>query len=139
MGLYNFRPQFVAKILSGEKQHTIRKIRAVPDKPGNTLHLYTGLRHKGARLLMRVPCVRVEEISIECGPNMRFLPDDFRVFIDHERLSDDECEALARRDGFPDFATMMEFWKERGLPFKGHVIHWRVVKAEKAKARKAVA
>lgn len=116
MGLYNFRKQFTAKILSGEKQHTIRKIRAMPDKPGNTLHLYTGLRQKGAKLLMRVPCTRVEEILITPGGMIR---------VAGEWLEDDEREALARRDGFPDFGTMMEFWKERELPFRGHIIHWR--------------
>jgi hypothetical protein len=34
-----------------------------------------------------------------------------------------ECEALARRDGFENFAEMMEFWKDR-LPFRGHIVHW---------------
>lgn len=68
MGLYNFQARFVPFILAGAKTHTIRAVRANPDKPGNTLHLYTGLRHKGARLLMRVPCVKVEEIEIDaCG------------------------------------------------------------------------
>lgn len=118
MGLYNFREQFTAKILSGEKQHTIRRIRAVPDKPGNTLHLYTGLRRKGARLLMRVKCTRVEEIVITNTP----LP---RLVVDGHLLDTDEEEALARRDGFDSFAAMMAFWKDRGLPFKGHIIHWR--------------
>ena len=41
MGLYNFKSQFVPAILSGTKTHTIRAVRANPDKPGNTLHLYT--------------------------------------------------------------------------------------------------
>jgi hypothetical protein len=127
MGLYNFREQFTAKILSGEKQHTIRKIRAVPDKPGNTLHLYTGLRRKGARLLMRVPCVKVEEIEIRDGA---FGDETFAsIVIDNYELDADEREALARRDGFPNFPTMMEFWRERELPFRGHIIHWRYPEA----------
>src|ERR1700679_3593720 len=65
MWLYNFQARFVPKILSREQAHTIRAVRANPDQPGNTLHLYTGLRHKGAKLLMRVPCVKLEEISID--------------------------------------------------------------------------
>lgn len=115
MGLYNFQPRFVPKILSGEKTHTIRAIRANPDKPQNTLHLYTGLRTKKAKLLMRVPCLKVENILITPGHMIR---------IDGEYLSDDEREALARRDGFESFAEMMEFWEGR-LPFLGHIIHWR--------------
>jgi hypothetical protein len=122
MGLYNFREQFTPKILSGEKQHTIRKIRAVPDKPGNTLHLYTGLRRKGARLLMRVKCTRVEEIEIRDG----IFGDENHasISIDGVKLDRSEREALARRDGFPDLETMIQFWRGR-LPFRGHIIHWR--------------
>jgi hypothetical protein len=126
MGLYNFREQFTAKILSGEKQHTIRLIRAVPDKPGSTLHLYTGLRRKGARLLMRVPCTRVETIEIDaCGHECNCDP---FVAIGGVELDASERESLARADGFPDFATMLEFWAGR-LPFKGHIIHWQFSKS----------
>lgn len=116
MGIYNFQERFVPFIVSGEKTHTIRAVRANPDKPGNTLHLYTGLRHKGARLLARVPCVKVEEIRIRAG--------DFAVFIDGQLLDHTESEQLARRDGFTSFQDMMNFWDGR-LPFKGHIIYWR--------------
>jgi hypothetical protein len=123
MGLYGFKKQFVPFILSGEKTHTIRAVRAHPDKPGNTLHLYTGLRQKGARLLMRVPCVKVEEIAIDaCGHECNC---DGSVEIDGVELSDSGREALARRDGFENFEAMLDFWAGR-LPFKGHIIHWRL-------------
>lgn len=129
MGLYSFQPRFVPKILAGEKTHTIRAIRANPDKPGNLLHLYTGLRQKGARLLMRVPCVRIEEITISLytavwDPPTGDLWTRRVIQIDGQPLSLDEYEALARRDGFDSFADMMKFWEGR-LPFRGHVIHWR--------------
>lgn len=93
MGLYNFQNRFVPKILAGEKTHTIRALRAHPDKPGNTLHLYTGLRTKKAQLLMRVLCAKIEQIDIaeERG--------QFNVRIDDALLDFGECEALARRDG----------------------------------------
>jgi hypothetical protein len=113
----------VPKILSGEKQHTIRAVRANPDKPGNTLHLYTGLRQKGARLLMRVPCVKVEEIEIWSHGRAWEEP-RFYVRIDGNHLDESEREALAVRDGFSNFAEMMKFWDGR-LPFRGHIIHWR--------------
>lgn len=118
MGLYNFQSRFVSKVLSGEKTHTIRAERANPDRPGNTLHLYTGLRQKGARLLMRVLCVKVEEIEIR---------NDWRVavvIVDGVRLSVDERESLARRDGFSSFDEMLKFWDGR-LPFRGRIIHWQ--------------
>ena len=122
MGLYNFQSRFVPKILSGEKTHTIRGIRANPDKPGNTLHLYTGLRQKGARLLMRVPCVRVEEIEIKDG--LFFDENHASVRIGGVKLDRGEREQLARRDGFDDFEQMIQFWRGR-LPFRGQIIHWR--------------
>jgi len=130
MGLYNFQKRFVPFILSGKKTHTIRAIRAHPDKPGNILHLYTGLRQKDARLLMRVPCVRVEEIRIEpvfTEPGSPLLGDGI-VWIDGEELDEIEKEALAVRDGFEDFSSMLHFWNGR-LPFTGHIIHWTLPKS----------
>lgn len=128
MGLYGFKKQFVPFILSGEKTHTIRARRANPDKPGNTLHLYTGLRQKGARLLMRVPCVKVEEIEIrETGHRYSAKLTDVAIRIDGVELDQGEMELLARRDGFVSLASMMRFWQEpkNRLPFRGHIIHWR--------------
>src|SRR5438309_8227967 len=122
MGLYNFQSRFVSKILSGAKTHTIRALRTNPDKPGNVLHLYTGLRQKGAKLLMRVPCVKVEQISIDSRSGD---PAHCRLEIDGQFLDRSEKELLARRDGFANFAEMLEFWKDR-LPFRGHIIHWQL-------------
>lgn len=78
------------------------------------MHLYTGLRQKGARLLLRAPCIRVEPIYID---------EQQHVFLGEEQLSSDECESMAVRDGFASFADMMTFWEGR-LPFHGHVYHW---------------
>jgi len=116
MGLYNFDPRFVAPIKSGNTTHTIRKVRPNPDKPGNTLHLYMGLRTRSVELIMRVPCVAVEEIRLGRRPQS--------IHINGEPLSADECELFARQDGFPTFAEMMEYWNGR-LPFKGHLIRWK--------------
>lgn len=164
MGLYNFKEQFVPFILSGAKTHTIRAVRRHPDKPGNTLYLYTGLRTKKAKLLMCVDCVKVERIEIDTtfemgGPDRgKMLP---QVWIgepgpmycavprelvseccghvgdtlirngDCVRLSLDEREQLAHRDGFSSFAEMMTFWTtpKNRLPFIGNIIHWRYEKA----------
>ena len=63
---------------------------------------------------MRVPCTKVEEIEIS----------QWTVRVNHEILFADECQHLAKRDGFADFTEMMKFWEGR-LPFYGHIIHWR--------------
>src|SRR5690242_2611673 len=98
MGLYNFKPQFERFIAAGSKTHTIRAPRKLPDQAGRTMFLYTGLRRKGARLLMRATCVKVEAICI--SPSRAGYA---KVCIDGVFLSDSEKEALARRDGFRDF------------------------------------
>lgn len=122
MGLYGFKERFVPFILSGEKTHTIRAIRVHPDRPGNTLHLYTGLRTKKAKLLMRVECVKIEEIVID---RFGLIPDRGRTVIRIDDLDLDlsEMKALAQRDGFPNLGEMMKFWQGR-LPFRGNIIHW---------------
>lgn len=123
MGLYGFKPQFVPFILDGRKTHTIRAVRVHPDKPGNTLHLYTGLRTKKAKLLMRVECVKIEDIVID---RFGLVPDRGRPVIRIEGIDLDrsEMEALARRDGFSNLQEMIKFWRGH-LPFRGQIIHWR--------------
>lgn len=114
MGIYNFQPRFVPLIESGAKTHTIRATRRHPDTPGKMLHLYTGLRQRGARLIKRAKCTHVQSIRITGRQ---------QVFIDGVKLGRDECEVLARLDGFPNFDQMMQFWNGR-RPFVGQVIHW---------------
>ena len=119
MGLYNFQPRFVPFILDGRKTHTIRAVRANPDKPGNTLHLYSGLRTKRAKLLARVKCTDIENIWISGTGAV--------VSINGICLNPDEKEQLACRDGFSSFDEMVRFWttpKDR-LPFEGQIIHWK--------------
>lgn len=121
--ILNFQPRFVSRILKGSKTHTIRGYRKDGKIPrvGETCHCYTGLRRKGARLLGRWECVKVETITI--ASNTPY--DTYGIWINGNILAADERIALAVRDGFPKgFDEMMEFWKGR-LPFEGHVIHWR--------------
>jgi hypothetical protein len=116
MGLYNFDPQFVPGIRSGIILHTIRRHRAHPDKPGNTLHLYMGLRTRSVELITRVICTRIEEIRIRRQP--------VGIYLGGELLSPDECEIFAQQDGCYTFAQMMECWHGR-LPFEGVVLYWK--------------
>ena len=125
MGLYGFKARFVPYVESGEKTHTIRSRRVHPDKPGDTLHLYAAPRTKQMRLLMRVPCVRVEELEI-VRDYVKAVGNMWLFVVDGNRLSHDEIEALARRDGFASFNDMLDFWKaqKRTFPWKGDIIHW---------------
>ena len=135
MPLLNFKPQFVEPIRSGRKHHTIRATRAIPIKRGDNLYLYTGLRHKGAFRILAGPvvCTKVQSITIK-------IAIEDAVEIDGERLSLDECETLARADGFDSWSAMREFWqnthgevKPAGVDqwqtvcvdFKSQIIHWK--------------
>lgn len=125
MGLYNFRARFVEPILAGRKQHTIRARRRYPERVGNTMHLYTGLRTKAARLLLRVPCMKIEDIAIVSGcKHAGGCTCDAQVSVDGVELDHGERERLAVLDGFTSFAEMSAFWKGR-VPFDGQIVHWK--------------
>jgi hypothetical protein len=116
MGLYNFEARFVPYIKAGKKRHTIRARRKNPDRPGKTMYLYSGLRTKNAKLIMKTHCTRVEQISITT---------DQRVYINGVQLDGAELQQLARTDGFESFTEMMNYWREKdNLPFAGDIIHW---------------
>jgi hypothetical protein len=125
MGAYNFKDRFRPLIESGGKTHTIRGKRRHPDKPGNRLYLYTGLRTKRCRIIREVLCTQIEEIQILEPPS----PDGLvRVILGGVELDESEKQSLARRDGFACFDEMVSFWRtpKNRIPFDGHVIHWRL-------------
>ncbi len=147
--LLGFQDRFHPMLLDGSKRHTIRAPRKISPKVGEVCHCYGKVRQKGMHLLGRWPCVRVEDIRIwrddgaahlrpGASPQIKNLivtreaeefPYNLQVEIDGERLSRDERESLARRDGFEDFEAMVMFWrKEHGkgkrIDFHGDVIHW---------------
>src|ERR1700677_4941422 len=96
MPLLNFQPQFVDPIRAKRKMHTIRADRKIPIKVGDKLYLYSGLRHKGAFRILDQPvrCTRVQGIEIKEIGTVKF------VFVDGETLMPEECETLAKADGF---------------------------------------
>lgn len=155
------------------KGHTIRAPRkgGREDKPGNTMYLYTGLRTKAAkRIIAPVTCAKVESVVFRedawSGPRFDERGTHVRVFVgpfiylsklecareniiarpvdfDLHELDPAECDQLARRDGFTDFADMMAFWgtrtpdgKKSRLPFYGHIFHWAAMPTVTVSARK---
>jgi hypothetical protein len=132
VGIYNFQPRFVPFILSGAKTHTIRADRVHPDRVGNTLHLYAGLRTKRAQLIFRAKCAAIEKIEIFSIDGESYRKSAGRIFIEGTALSRSEEEAFARRDGFKDFEDMMAFWNGR-LPFKGQIIHWNSFRVSRSR------
>lgn len=106
--LINFQARFAAAVESGQKRQTLRRPRKTPIRPGDTLRLYTGLMHKGARLLREVECVFVEPICFtECGAYGYNVHD------------------FAKADGFKDWWEMRNwFHKQYGLPVSLILIKW---------------
>jgi hypothetical protein len=129
--LLGFKPRFAQYVEEGSKTHTIRAKRKIPPKVGETCHCYTGLRQKGARLLGRFRCVRVESIVIRHieRPGVPLC-----VEIEGIQLSPDETDAFFWRDGFRPMLEAFavhhsiemaaDFWKLGETSFEGYLIHW---------------
>lgn len=154
MGAYNFQPRFVPYVKDWSKRHTIRAERAHSDTCGSVMHLFTGLRHPGAELLMRTQCVRTDFIRITTKYRIFIgasvgLPEHPALYGEGQlhrggfvELDQDERNALAWRDGFrPEgsvainpgdcFRLMIQFWEQRGDnnslrsgDFEGTMYHW---------------
>jgi len=126
MPTLSFKKQFCGRVEAGEKTHSLRSKRARAWKVGDYLGLYYALRTKQSRLLGRTTVVRVQEVSLtisRCGALMD-------ICIDGERLSLDEANDFAIRDGFTGVGGMRLFWQENngmkaGETWIGDLIHWK--------------
>jgi|SRR6185437_13417874 len=124
--LLGFKKRFAPSVEDGSKTHTIRARRKRAPRVGEICHCYTGLRQKGARLLGRFECVRVQEIRIRVYRNR------IMIAIDGIWLSEDEVELFARSDGFQPVgetlsarSVMARYWSLEGIhAFTGDLIHW---------------
>ncbi len=123
--LLGFQKRFEKKIRTKQKRHTIRAKRKRRPHVGEVCHCYTGLRRKGARLLGRWLCVKIQDIQI-----YRRGDGTLGVVIDRLEVLFDELDPLARSDGFQDFADMTAFWlaehsdRQGNIDFHGDMIHW---------------
>lgn len=118
MPALNFKAQFAPAIESGEKRQTIRAPRkdGRDPKPGDTLHLYTGMRTKACRKLGEYRCRSSTPVVIDFN-SVRLGRDCF--------LLTKARENFARADGFMDWVAMRQWFESvHGLPFRGLVICW---------------
>lgn len=124
MVAYNFKLQFADDVESGVKRQTIRangKRRHA--RQGEALQLYTGMRTTSCRKLRDAVCVDACPIRIE----------ENAVWTIHRSLPQADLDAFAKRDGFPDWPAMRDFFaKAHGLPFSGTLIRWLVPPADDA-------
>lgn len=108
MVAYSFQQDFGPDILAGRKLSTIRpngKRRHAAQ--GDELQLYTGMRTKSCRLLMRVPCLYSKSIEIH----------HWGAVIGGVGCKGENLEALARIEGFANAGNMQAWFENRyGLP-----------------------
>jgi hypothetical protein len=123
--LLNFGAAFVPLVESGQKPHTIRakRVDGRDPLPGDTLHLYAGLRTKAVRLLRREPCQYATEITIQPSAG-----DVHHVLLGGRPLDQREIEALATVDGFDNAIAFVRYFQDMyGLPFTGLLIGWEPI------------
>ena len=135
MPAYSFQKQFVPKVESGEKTHTIRGKRKARPRPGQRFYGYYGMRTKQCRKLIESVITKVGDIWIvDSGRKFAGFSEVVngqhlfgiypQIEIDGCKLADDEMETLAIRDGFAGLWDMSGFW-DLNQRFNGDIIHWR--------------
>lgn len=98
MVAFNFAPEFVPLILSGEKRQTIRQTARA--KKGDKLQLYTGLRTKNCTKLMDTVC----RAASYCAVRKTGLT------LGDTRLFPRDMDQFARADGFPNYEAMVAWF-----------------------------
>lgn len=136
--LLGFKRRFAPFVQDGSKTHTVRALRKVRPRVGETCHCYVDPRQKTMRLLGRWPCVRVEPITLDFQDyGIAYI---LRITLGNVTLTTDEAASFAWRDGFRGLPTittsaldeMARHWIDGGrltdsvfsTPWHGEVIHW---------------
>ena len=112
--ILGFKPQFVDKILSGSKIHTIREDKHNRWKAGNKIQFATGVRTKDYKQFFEGECTGIQKIEIFGATG--------EVIVDGRRLSlyGDDYKLLFN-DGFD---SLQDFFNWFGNDFSGKIIHW---------------
>lgn len=123
MVAYSFKKRFANDIAHGRKRQTIRahgKRRHA--RPGEPVQLYTGMRTKQCRKLLKTDpiCKAVTDIRIRVPHSMEPCQITFKGetrYVDHD---------FARADGFDSPEDFTRFWFDTHGPgyFEGVVIEW---------------
>ncbi|TGK45552.1 ASCH domain-containing protein [Leptospira bouyouniensis] len=114
--ILGFNKQFVSKILSGEKIHTIRRDDKDRWKPGKIIHFSTGVRTKNYNQFAIGRCTYTLEIIINPAKERVFISKGSGLVYRGQGVL-----AFAKNDGFD---SLDDFWKWFNQPFEGKLIHW---------------
>lgn len=106
------------------KRQTIRALRKIPFKAGDTLYHFYGLRTKFSRRLGTSICKAAPSITVMRDRVLITMsPGDTRVIISPKKL-----DKFAYQDGFANWDEMVRWWKlthgPKCLPFTGQIMFW---------------
>ena len=126
MVAYSFQKRFAEPILEGRKLGTIRAPRKRHARPGETMHLFTGMRTKHCRLIAEKTCHIA--CAVELNFHRQFGPGVWKVAGIELNAATMNC--LAREDGFADVLDMTAFWFDQHgreateIKFEGVLLRW---------------
>lgn len=114
-----FKPQFVSKILSGSKVHTIRKDEKNRWQVGKKIHFATGVRTKQYHCFATGVVTKIQELEM-----IPFQQGQV-ISLDGITLTVLESIWLAEKDGFDSIQDFWNFFKDSEYK-KGRLIHWQL-------------
>lgn len=120
-----FKHQFVHKIWSGQKIHSIREDKKNRWHPGQKIHMATGVRTNN------YTCFSDSNI---CTGTQRIFMTYFsgkmiEISIDEHYLSHSEIDQLVKNDGFDSYDDFFNYFypmimAHKDEYFSGKIIHW---------------
>jgi hypothetical protein len=115
------KDQFVERIASGQKIHTVRSDQHNRWKPGMKMHMWRGNPRNTSANPYHFANAVVKTVA-RINISLTDLDGVFNyITIDGKLLNDVQMEAFAKSDGFDDLKQMAEFFPE---PFWGKLIIW---------------
>lgn len=117
-----FKAQFVPKIMSETKIHTIRKDATRRWRAGMKIHMGTGVRTKQYSCFLEEWCESVQQIEVFTSTEKM---NGYFVKIDGRLLSPEETLELALNDGFNSIEEFyLWFARDGKLSRTLRLIHW---------------
>lgn len=128
--LLGYKDQFVQKLQSGVKIHTLRAKRKLQIEPGDKLQHYGKVRQRGMfKIMPDNHCVSNQEVQIWD------YSDDVRVHVDGKQLSKLDQAEFCINDGFDSWDDFKAFWlnhpkrneirdEDDAIIFSGVCHHW---------------
>jgi hypothetical protein len=129
MPALSYHKQFAPLVESGAKLQTIRAMRKVPVKPGDTLYHFTGMRTKACRRLGVSICTEALQIDILTG---KYNAVCLQMCLggSQRRIGKTEILAIAKADGFDSIDAFYAWFGNPGeslYHLHGQLIKWTAI------------